>query len=194
MYIYILQPGRVIFTNHTKRNNNKSRIVPDFWFPTELQRRSQSETDFAAGLYSVVSRSPTGAPHVRAGASMCPTGIGCVGTEGVSRTQPALLDSVLVEPAEALGKVPAQRDREDVEEDEQSEGVEQRRRVLQEGQRWRERKEPQICDREIHLICSKNGPISFTFINAGCWKWNGKGLTVVPQECDVEIITDGDQP
>lgn len=75
VYIYILQPGRVIFTNHTKRNN-KSRIIPDFWFPTELQRRSQSETNFTAGLCSVVSHSPTRAPHVHAGASMCPTELG----------------------------------------------------------------------------------------------------------------------
>lgn len=99
----------------------------------------------------------------------------------MSRTQPALLDSVLVKPAEALGKVPAQRDREDVEEDEQSEGVEQRRRVLQEGQRWREREEPQICDSEIHLICSKNGPISFTFINTGCWNGMEKDSPLYPK-------------
>lgn len=47
-----------------------------------------------------------------------------------------LLDSVLVEPAQALGEVPAQGDGEDVEEGEQSEGVEQHHRALQEGQSW----------------------------------------------------------
>lgn len=60
---------------------------------------------------------------------------------GSSGSQPAsnlrdklvLLDSVLVKPAETLSEVPAQRDREDIDEAEQSEGVEQHYCVLQEG-------------------------------------------------------------
>lgn len=48
--------------------------------------------------------------------------------------QLVLLDSVLVKPAESLREVPAQRDGEDVDEGEQSEGVQQNHCVLQEGQ------------------------------------------------------------
>lgn len=55
---------------------------------------------------------------------MQPDCVGQVETEGVLPTQAALLHSVLVKPAEALGKVPAQRNRKNVEEDKQSEGVE----------------------------------------------------------------------
>lgn len=50
------------------------------------------------------------------------------------RDKLVLLDPVLVKPTEALSKVPAQRDREDVDEGEQGEGVEQHHCVLQEGQ------------------------------------------------------------
>lgn len=50
------------------------------------------------------------------------------------RAKLVLLDSVLVKPAETLCEVPAQRDGEDVDEAEQSEGVEQHHGVLQEGQ------------------------------------------------------------
>lgn len=60
----------------------------------------------------------------RPGANKCPT----------SGADPVLLDSVLVKPAETLCEVPAQRDGEDVDEAEKSEGVEQNHRVLQEGQ------------------------------------------------------------
>lgn len=49
------------------------------------------------------------------------------------RDKLVLLDSLLVKPAEASGEVPPQRDGEDIEEAEQSEGVEQHHRVLQEG-------------------------------------------------------------
>lgn len=54
--------------------------------------------------------------------------------EEQTKVRAASLDPVLVKPAEAFGEVPAQRDGEDVEEGEQSEGVEQHHRVLQEGQ------------------------------------------------------------
>lgn len=50
------------------------------------------------------------------------------------RDKPLLLDSVFVKPAESLREVPAQTDGEDVDESEQSEGVEQHHCVLQEGQ------------------------------------------------------------
>lgn len=49
------------------------------------------------------------------------------------REKLVLLDAVLVKPAETLSEVPAQRDGEDVDEAEQSEGVEQHHGVLQEG-------------------------------------------------------------
>lgn len=49
------------------------------------------------------------------------------------RDKLVLLDAVLVKPAETLSEVPAQRDGEDVDEAEQSEGVEQHHCVLQEG-------------------------------------------------------------
>lgn len=55
---------------------------------------------------------------------MQPDCLGQVESQGVLLKQAALLHSVLVEPAEALGKVPAQRNRENIEEDKQSEGVE----------------------------------------------------------------------
>lgn len=56
--------------------------------------------------------------------------------QGPVSVQPKLLllDSVLIKPAETPSEVPAQRDGEDVEESEQSEGVEEDRRVRQEGQ------------------------------------------------------------
>lgn len=112
MYICILQPWKVIFTNHTKRNNNKSRIVPikDRLYSQSLLRRGpQSHREL----------------HKYEQVPQCNlTALGGFETEGVLRAQPTLLHSVLVKPAEALGKVPAQGDRENVEEDEQSEGVE----------------------------------------------------------------------
>ncbi len=48
------------------------------------------------------------------------------------RDKLVLLDSVFVKPAETLSEVPAQRDRENINEAEQSEGVEQHHSVLQE--------------------------------------------------------------
>lgn len=93
----------MIFTNHTKRNNNKSHIVP---------MKNSSVSLFSAVLSHTTSRF-LNATRL----------LGWVVTEGVMRTQVALLHSVLVKPAEALGKVPAQRNGENVKEDQQSEGV-----------------------------------------------------------------------
>lgn len=44
IYIYILQPGRELFTNHTKKNNNKSCVIR---LPVSLwpQHRNQTETN-----------------------------------------------------------------------------------------------------------------------------------------------------
>ncbi len=49
------------------------------------------------------------------------------------RAKLVLLDSVLVKPAETPREIPSQRDGKDVNEAEQSEGVEQHHSVLQEG-------------------------------------------------------------
>lgn len=57
----------------------------------------------------------------------------------MSKPKLRLLDSVLIEPAEALGEVPAQRHGQDVDQAEQSEGVEQHGRVRQEGQSCEDR-------------------------------------------------------
>lgn len=121
---------------------------------------------------------------------MRPDGVGWLAAEGALQTQPVLLHSVLVKPAEALGKVPAQGDGENVEEDEQSEGVEQRHRVLQEGKRWRK----EVRGERIANLWIRNASRSnqLRFHQRRVLKWNPTGLTVVPQECDVEIIADGD--
>lgn len=54
-------------------------------------------------------------------------------TESAVKCVCPLLHSVLIEPAEAFSEVPAQCDGENVEESEQSEGVEQNHCVLQKG-------------------------------------------------------------
>lgn len=143
IYIYILQPGRGLFTNHTKKNNNKSCVVR---LPVSLrpQQRSQTETNgvgrqAASSLVSqpsVCPSVPRGQPACRrtrsASGRLCELTASRLGADKCPRpkAEPALLDSVLVKPAETLRKVPAQADGEDVHEDEQSEGVEQRHRVL----------------------------------------------------------------
>lgn len=76
-----------------------------------------------------------------------------------------LLDSVLVEPAETSREVPAQRDGQDVDEAQQSEGVQQHHRVGQEGERYQNKR--QKCYRDVKSrvngqIVESNSP-SFMF-------------------------------
>lgn len=139
----VLQPGRELFTNHTKKNNNKSCVVH---LPVSLrpQHGSQTETngaDWQAASFSSVN--PACVPvswgvslHANEQEVWADAFVSWlrVGSEPTSvprpEAEPALLDSVLVKPAETLRKVPAQADGEDVHEDKQSEGVEQRHCVL----------------------------------------------------------------
>ncbi|KAF3857174.1 hypothetical protein F7725_009033, partial [Dissostichus mawsoni] len=129
--VYILQPAR-IFTNHTKRNNNKSCISSVVLFSVTSPNTS-SELRIHTRARQKINRewsssSLDSSPSHRleeAGDSFV-----CVSR---LRDKRPLLHPVLVEPAEALCEVPAQRQGEDVDDDEQSEGVQQRHRVLQEG-------------------------------------------------------------
>lgn len=136
--IYITtQPARVLFTNHTKTTIIKAashlspflKLVQTHHWSLELvnirakqKRLNQlSVNQPRVPVYWESTRSQVPLNRMLTDSSW--RWICCF---------VALLDSVLVKPAETLSEVPAQRDREDVDEAEQSKGVEQHHCVFQE--------------------------------------------------------------
>lgn len=130
--VYILQPATVLFTNDTKDKSccpllSETSPITSLFTELQLNIRTKQKKQLKADSFVNTLKVPLEPPSVQ-----------------TQRVKPVLLDSVFVKPAEALGEIPAQRDGEDVDEAEESEGVEQHCSVLQEGQSCEGQKRSQI--------------------------------------------------
>lgn len=167
--VYILQPARALFTNHTKRTTIKAvshlshlfsatspntSLFTDLRAPAQHQSQTENQERVEEQSGSINSEVPVYWESTRGRVPLnqmltdsrwkriwCHQAVSRKqvltrpGGDCVSsfRVKLVLLDSGFVKPAEALGEVPAQGDGEDIDEAEQSEGVEQHHCVLQEG-------------------------------------------------------------